>query len=360
MPEIWLNYGATEVVLDIGAENLGQRVDSGGDVLDDAAVGERLGGLDLERPVEIAVLHDSASVRKAVSSLLEACGQRSPPPPKVLADRRIVGRLRAGLPEGADVGEFDDPALSNSRLVFVGEVEFDGLFGYETVSTRLIRRFGRESMLSAYARRKANAPAPGQATGSFEEARKFTDGFEIQAVEVVSNSSGIVDLAAGHPSQTSSLTGALESTAVRDVGRTGSMIISTGKEASNGSLAASLSSLWNCSLPVQKGGLAVLVAECGDGLGSDSLRQYVEGRLEPEQLRTPARYTGGMEDLLYLHEVQKGLQVGIVSVLPEFYTKKLGMVSLPGIRQSLDYVLKTQGPREKVAVVSDGARLLLR
>jgi len=67
-----------------------------------------------------------------------------------------------------------------------------------------------------------------------------------------------------------------------------------------------------------------------------------------------------MEDLLFLSEIQKNFQIGLVSILPEFYAKKLDMISLPGIKYSMDYILKTQGTRQKVAVVLDGARLFLR
>jgi hypothetical protein len=67
-----------------------------------------------------------------------------------------------------------------------------------------------------------------------------------------------------------------------------------------------------------------------------------------------------MENLLFLSEIQKNFQIGLVSILPEFYAKKLNMISMQGIKYSMDYILKTQGARQKVAVVTDGARLLLR
>jgi hypothetical protein len=67
-----------------------------------------------------------------------------------------------------------------------------------------------------------------------------------------------------------------------------------------------------------------------------------------------------MEDLLFLSEIQKKFQVGLVSILPEFYAKKLNIISLSGIKHAMDYIIKTQGPRQKVSVVSDGARVLLR
>ena len=67
-----------------------------------------------------------------------------------------------------------------------------------------------------------------------------------------------------------------------------------------------------------------------------------------------------MEDLLYLSEIQKKFQVGILSVLPTFYTKKLNLVPFNGIKQVVDYILKTQGQKQKVQVISDGASILLR
>jgi len=359
MPEIWLNYGITDVVLDIRAENLDQKIDSDGKILDDLEINEKLSSLDLTKPMEIVVLHNSKSIQKIISSLFTICEQKSLPFPKILADKKIMNLVKSGLPEGSSINEFDN-MIPNSNLVFIGEMEFDGLFGYETVSTRLIKKFGQESMLSAYAKRKSNQPAPGQLTESFNEAKKFTDNFEIKAIEIIANSQGIVDFTIGHPSETISSTKTLESIAIKDIGHHKSMIISTGKDSSNDNLGKSLSSLWNCASAIQNGGLSILVAECKSGLGSDALQQYIEGRLNLEQLKNPTKYISGMEDLLFLSEIQKNFQIGLVSILPEYYVKKLNMISLSGIKSSLDYILKTQGTRQKVAVVIDGSRVLLR
>ena len=83
----------------------------------------------------------------------------------------------------------------------MGEMGFDGLFGYETIATRLIKKFGEESMLSAYAKRQSNLPTPGQYTESLTEAKKFADNFEIQAIEIIANSEGILDFTIAHPSK---------------------------------------------------------------------------------------------------------------------------------------------------------------
>jgi len=361
MPEIWLNYGITDVVLDIKAENLEQKIDSEGKILDDSAINEKLNSLDLSKPMELVVLHNSKSILRIISSLFSLCEQKSKPFPKILTDKKILNLVKSGLPEGSSINEFeDDVGISNSNLVFMGEMEFNGLFGYETISTRLIKKFGQESMLTAYSKRQGNLPTPGQYSESLTEAKKFSDNFEIQGIEIIANSEGIIDFSIGHPSETISSTKILESNSIKDVGEHKTMVISTGKDASNDSLSNSLSSLWNCSNAIKKDGLTILVAECKSGLGSDAIQQYIEDRLTLEQLRNPTKYIYGMEDLLFLSEIQKKFQIGLVSILPEFYAKKLNMVSLAGIKYSMDYILKTQGARQKVAVVTDGARLLLR
>jgi len=161
MPEIWLNYGATNVVLDIRAENLDQQLDSKGNFLNDLEIGEKLDGLDISKPIELVVLNNSNSVKRTIKAIFEKFEQKSVQKPRILTDKKMVNLIKKYLPEGSSVAEFSDQ-ISNSSLVFVGEMEFDGLFGFETIATRLIKKFGKESMLSAYEKRKENLPVPGK------------------------------------------------------------------------------------------------------------------------------------------------------------------------------------------------------
>lgn len=359
MPEIWLSYGPTDVVLDIMAENLSEHVDQPGPALAPDEVSSRLGPLATRGGSDLVLMHDSPAIRQAVSSLHLLCEQKSLPPPRILADARTLATVRPGLPQGCQTSEYD-AERPDAKLTFVSEVEFDGLFGYETAATRILRMFGGESMLAAYSKRRGNEPAPGHAGGPMEEAKKFSSGFEIRAVDIVASHAGISDLRCGHPSETAEASSALESAAVRDAGRHKCMILGTGKHSSNDTLSRSLRSLWNCSGAMEKDGLAILVGECGRGLGSDALRQAVEGRLSKSQLGSPPRYVDGMEDLLFLSWALERFQIGLVSALPEFYSKKLGLVPLDGAKSAMDYVLRVRGQRQKAAVISDGARTLLR
>lgn len=362
MPEIWLNYGPTDVVLDIRAENLDNKIDSKGTVLTDPEIISKLEQIDLSKPTELVLLDHSKTVQKIVTLLFDMCNQKSIPKPRLLVDKPSIHLIKRIFTDPSlAITEFSDDQLSNSNLIFVGEMEFDGLFGFNTISTKLVRRFGKEHMLAAYEKRKGNLPAPGEELANFVIAQKFTDAFEIAAIEIVGNSTGVVNLATGHPSLTSSISKSFLPVAINEVGKHRTMIISPGKESDSETLGRSLVSLWNCSEAIKEEGLAILLAECGRGIGSEAIQQYMEGRMTLDRLKNPSKYVDGMEDLLFLTETAKKFQIGIVSILPEFYTKeKLGMIAFSGIKDAMDYILKTQGIRQKVAVVSDGSHILLR
>jgi len=360
MPEIWLNYGSTEVALDIKAENLEEKIDVEGKTLSDSEIKSKLESLDISKPTEFVVLNMSESIKKILSTIFEIYEQKSIPKPTILADKKIMNVIKNHLPEHSSISEFSNIENSNSKLVFIGEMEFDGLFGYETISTRLLKKFGGELMLSAYEKRKGDLPSPGQDVENFQIARKFSEKFDILTIEIIANSNGISDLSVGHPSSTASISKSFGTNAAKDIGKHKTMIISTGKESSNNTLGISLSSLWNCSNAIKNDGLAILLAECKLGIGSDGIQSFIDGRMNLENLRRPSQYVDGMENLLYITEIQKKFQLGLLSILPTHYTKKLNMMSFDGIKQVMDYILKNQGQKQKVEVISDGARTLLR
>ena len=360
MPEIWLNYGSTDVVLDIKAENLEEKIDAEGKTLSDTEIRAKLESLDISKPTEFVVLNTSESVRKILSILFERYAKKSIPKPLISADRKIMNVVKDYLPEQSSISEFSSVEDSNSKLVFIGEMEFDGLFGYETISTRLLKKFGGELMLSAYEKRKGDLPSPGQDVENFQIARKFSEKFDILTIEIIANSNGISDLSVGHPSSTASISKSFGTNAAKDIGKHKTMIVSTGKESSNNTLGISLSSLWNCSNAIKNDGLAILLAECKLGIGSDGIQSFIDDRMNLDRLRKPSQYIDGMENLLYIAETQKKFQLGLLTVLPTHYTKKLNMKSFDGIKQIMDHVLKNQGQNQKVEIISDGARTLLR
>ncbi len=362
MPEIWLSYGPTDIVLDVKAENLEQQITSGGNILNDFQIESKLESLDLSKPTEFVIMEYSKTVQKIISIILDMCTKKSLQKPKFLVDKANLNFIKNVFSDPTiSISEFNSTQFSNANLFFIGEMEFDGLFGYDTISTKLLRRFGKENMLEAYEKREGNLPLPGYELKTMEVAKKFTDGFEISSIESVTNHSGIVDIAVGHPSVTFPLSKSLSSIAITQTEKQRIAIVSTGKETSNETLSRSLNSIWNCSNAIKDEGLIILLAECKNGLGSEAIQQFIEGRLNLDRLKNPSKYLDGMEELLFLTEIRKKFNVGIVSILPQFYTKdKLGMIPFSGAKETMDYILKTYGERQKIAIVSDGSHILLR
>lgn len=354
MPEIWLNYGATDIVLDVRAENLGEVIEDKSTPLSSEQVGQKLESLDLARPTEIVVLNATSAVKKTIGAIYAMCESKSFQFPKILAEKNLVEQTRLMLPEGADVSEFDDGQI-RSNLAFIGEAELDGLFGYETVATRLLRRFGGERMHTAYTKRVDNLPHSGTETPCMGEAKSFASQFEVTAIEVIGKGSGIGDIAIGNPSETLNAASVLGKNIEREPTTYRSMIISTGNVTSSATLSRSLHSLWNCIDGVSSGGLVVLLAECNAGIGSEALQKFVEDRMTVERTKRPPVYMNGMEDLLYLSQVRERVAVALVSTLPEFYIQKLGIKSLDSAKIALEHVL-AKGPRQKVGVVTHGSR----
>src|SRR5574338_305156 len=126
MPEIWLSYGSTDVVLDVKAENLERQIMSGGPNLSDSEIASKLSLLDLSKPTELVITEYSKSVQKILSTLFEICSQKSLPKPKILADKPNLTSVRNMLSDPSmTVYEFDKVEISNTNIVFVGELEFD-------------------------------------------------------------------------------------------------------------------------------------------------------------------------------------------------------------------------------------------
>ena len=352
MPEIWLQYGKTDVVMDVRAENLQDTVSSSGKAMPDGELAERISSIDLKK-TEIAALDGSWGTRRVLSAILAECEKKGLPRPRISADPRASGML--GLP-GVEA-QAESPS---DGLLFVGEAGMDGLLGFSTVATRLLRRFGQEHMLSAFAKREGNMPSPGKKTPAMEEARRFADGFEVSCVEVVAGPGGVVDAVVGHPSKTLEVCSSMESAAVSDAPRCGALAVSPGPGSGSDDLAGALQSLWNCHPGASERGVVVLFAESSGGLGTEALRRFVEGRIDADRIASAPAYVEGMEDLMYLSGVRARVQACLVSALPDLYVKKLGMVPLGGARQALAHVLKSKGARQKVLVVTDGARVLMR
>ena len=123
MTEIWLNYGPTDLVVDISAENLGDHITSRGEAINGSKLAEKLGAIDTSKGTELAVLHDTPAVRETIVAICSLCEQKSKPIPRIIADADTAASIKGSLPEGSAVSRMDAVSLDATNLVFVSELD---------------------------------------------------------------------------------------------------------------------------------------------------------------------------------------------------------------------------------------------
>jgi hypothetical protein len=65
----------------------------------------------------------------------------------------------------------------------------------------------------------------------------------------------------------------------------------------------------------------------------------------------------GLEHVLFLHELTKNYDLGIISTLPEYYLLKLGLVPFKSIKECYHKALLKFGRSQKILVIT-GADIL--
>jgi hypothetical protein len=361
MPEIWLKYGSTEVVLDIKAENLLDYVTEEIEHLTDEQINSKLEAITAKNDTQIVVLDTSQYAAKLASMLVDNLAKLDRSFNFCVPSDVFNAYRNTYQDKGIRVNELpDDPSKLSSNLVFVSQTAFDPLFGYSGSPTRLLRHFGKEEMFEAYKARMGDAPTPGTANNALSIAHKFVERFDGSSIEAIIGTRGFADIVVDKPAKAHQTAIAkLESFGKVEVEKGKASIISSGNGRST--LSNALNSLWNCIGAVKEGGSITLLAECRDGFGSTALERLVEGKIDIEDAHSLAEYIDGLENLLYLDGVGEKYELALISTLPDYYAKsRLGFKTFSRIKDALHHILNVNGQRQKVLVVSDASKVLLK
>jgi hypothetical protein len=368
MPEIWLRYGTTDVVLDIKFENLASQLSSSFQVLPEEQIGAAIADAHLTNNMLFLALSGTKAVGKVIM-MLEAKAREKGFSVTVDVPHKAAGALRANL-AGSDtisINRIEYQSLQErmtkfESTVMISNVTYDPLFGFAGAPTALLRNLLADSMAEAFNARKNNNPAPGTRGGPLRVATSVSSGIPATSVEIVANSGGIAGIHAG------SINEAFEKAVSQfqlisgvDTDPVKCAIISASSEVGvHSTLAGSLNSLWNSVHAVRDGGTAILVAENREGLGDKALQMFIEGRLKSEQLQqTP--YIDGLEHLLFMEALRHKCELGLVSTLPHYYARsKLGFATYAGMKDILNKLIEKYGKNFKALVLSDADIVLLK
>jgi hypothetical protein len=369
MPEIWLRYGSTDVVLDIRFENLANQISAGFPALPEEEIrSAAVAGVPLTDNMLILALSGSKAAGKVIAMLGEEARAKNFNF-TVDVPQKAARALRAGLAgnETISINRIDYHSLQErmakfQSTVIVSGVAYDPLFGFTGAPTALLRNLLPDSMAEAFKARKNNRPAPGARVEPLNVAVAAAEGIPATSVELVASSGGISGVHTGKiaeafekaVSQFQSVS-AIETDPVKCA-----IISASGEAGTHLTLAGSLNSLWNSVHAVREGGSAILVAENREGAGGGALQMFIEGRLKQEQLQSSS-YIDGLEHLLFIEEFRQKLELGLVSTLPHYYARsKLGFSTYAGMKDILDKLPEKHGKNFKALVLSDADILLLK
>jgi hypothetical protein len=368
MPEIWLRYGTTDVVLDIRFENLANQISAGFQALPEEKVKAAVAGVPLTDNMLILALSGSKAAGRAIAMLGEAAREKRLNF-TVDVPHRAAGALRANLAgnETISINRIDYQSLQDrmgkfQSTVAISTVAYDPLFGFAGAPTALLRNLLPDSMAEAFRAKKNNRPAPGLQGGPLKVASSAAAGIAATSVELVASSNGIAGVHTGSINEAfEKAISQLQSISAVETDPVKCAIISASDEAgAHSTLAGSLNSLWNSVHAVMEDGSAILVAENREGVGGGALQMFIEGRLRQEQLQQ-SPYIDGLEHLLFIEEMRQKYELGLVSTLPHYYARgKLGFTTYAGMKDILDKLPEKHGKNFKALVLSDADIVLLK
>jgi hypothetical protein len=369
MPEIWLKYGGTHLVLDIKFENLLKHISSNLDLLNDEQVRGKLSGVALMECTLILATDGSKSVARVIDTILDLNRSIDMSKVSIQTFSKYAEALRAnisnkGCPiERIGSESFDVMTKKFQKILIISHTKHDPLFGYCGAPTTLLRNFYPDKMTEAFNSRVTDLPAPGIAGPPLEVAISVFSELRADSIEVVGNSDGISaifhdDIIEAFDSARGYLSAITET---EEISSSSAIICTSNEEGPHETLLSSLNSLWNSINLVKRNGSAVLLAENIQGVGNGVLHDFVEGRIELQNALDGRTYVEGQEHLLYLRELRSQYDLGIMSTIPQYYLNgKLGLYPYTGSKEVLDRLVDKHGKNHKILVISDADTILIK
>ncbi len=358
MPEIWLVYGSTHVVLDIKQENLLQ-FKSEVNLMSDENIRSILTDIKLAKKTLLFPLSSSKYILKIISLLIDISKSDSTIEIEIGAFSNDFLHIKSHFDRNRvfqiDKKDFYEKINKFDNVVFISKIGYDPLFGFSGTPSIITRNFKNDLMNDIFNSNEIISPISGQIGEPLKMALEFYEKLSIHSIEILSNQYGISRIYYGNNSKFfKEAISDFKSNTILNIDEQKSLIISSGSEFDNHmTLNDSLYSLWNSIGVLKKQGTAVLLAENSHGLGDGALTMYLEGRVNLSEIKKTS-YVNGLEHLVYLENLKDEYYLGLVSSIPFYYTKtKLGFNTYNNVKEVLENMMSRYGKSSKVMICPD-------
>ncbi len=375
MPEIWLTYGDVQVALDIRAENLFKVLEGEGKSLSEEEIQEELRGLELKGRCAILLAYPSRQDFLVLTQLLPILESKGFPRSEcvIFTRRDFVRTVRKRSDElslkvseirrSSDSQEIFEGQSDFETTLFVSNTGFDPLFGFSGGPVGFSRLTESSAIGEAFFSEEPSMPAPGEKTNSAKFLQDKLAGYsEVQSIQFTPHMESLSNIFVGplfecHRRASEAL---LQSNRITGEEKLKASIVSPGMLLQS-TFSSALKALWNSIGSVREKGTIAIVAESSEGFGSEALRLHSLGRLQLKDRIKNERYVDGLEEVVFLRNVQEKYSTLLVSSLPNYYVENQFQFSpVRKVGDTLKRVVDKYGQRTKLFVIPHASGILIK
>ena len=359
MPELWLNYGGTDIILDLKVENLSLVENSKFDIRTDESLAEEIKSIPVTDETILVPLDGSNSTIQTTAALVsqaETAGislsiESIPGARKQLSNKISTQNITI-IEKNND--HFIKRANEKSTI-FISKSNIDPFFGYYGTPTNLLRLFEQNKMNEVFHSRVDDLPHPGEKCPPIEIANNFCENMEAMSIEIISNNSGIHNIYYGKIIQSfQNATDKLNNLSMENEQGLKSVILGTNIDSSSSrTLTSSLDLLWNSINVLKKNATVVIISENSKGFGSKALEKLAYGKLKLQDYGN-YDYVDGLEHLMFINSLSEKYSVAILSSLPKYYLKeKFGFNIFSNVQEAAEKILDINGKSHRISLIQD-------
>jgi len=359
MPELWLNYGSTDIIVDLKVENLSLVENPKFETLNDEILDQEIESIQIEDATRLVLLDASNSTVNLVSRLIALAESRG-----INLSVGCIPKIRKELShklQDQNISTFENNGehlqnlLNDKKTTFVSKIGIDPFFGYNGTPVTLLREFEQDKMNEAFQSRTDDLPHPSLVGPPTEVATKLCEGINAKSIEIISTNSGITNIF--HDEIVESFQGAikkLESLALIDNPEVKSLIVGTNTDTNSSStLSSSLSLLWNSVNILKRNAIVVIVSENNKGFGAKAIEKFAYGQIKLEDYKNSS-YLEGMEHIMFMNELREKFDMAILSSLPKYYLKEtFGLKVFSNIQEAAEKILQMNGKSHRISIIQD-------
>ena len=361
MPEVWLGYGDTEVILDIKYENILDNVKPQFSLLNTESLNLELANkIKLKNSNLIIIFTPFLQMIPILKYIYQEYKKQNNSSSLEFntTSKYIPFKIKRILNDnGIYINRIENKEILNKiknvdKTIILEKVEVDPFFGYKGPSTELIRTCFSNEMNIAFSTIYDKLPQPGQITEALNISIEKSRAINCDVINVISNNDGINSIYIGEMEESFKKTiKILNNISKIEVDNSKSAFI-TGNSNFNiqATLNNSFNLLWNNYNAVKENGIIVLLSENKNGLENGALLQFIEGRLDLNDLKKNI-YIKDLEHINFLNVIRDKFKIHIISSIPKVYIHKLGLKPIPRVKDGLKTILFEQGKRSKILIV---------